>query len=87
MECDTENDCSVPEASNCNIMLKPTLSGKMGYCVPTMCQSDVDCFKIGDECANGSLSGTCNSRKDRGTCEYDPVLLIASCGKKSTTLH
>ena len=35
-------------------------------------------LKIGNECQSGSLSGSCNSRN---TCEYDPVLSIAICGK------
>ena len=78
MECDTENDCPVPEMSNCNIMLNTAPSGKMGYCVPSQCQYDGNCLKIGNECESGSLSGTCSSEN---TCNYDPVLIIASCGK------
>ena len=79
MECDTANDCPVPELSNCNIMLRPTSSGKRGYCVPSLCQSDGNCPKLGDECTSGSLTGTCNPRN---TCEYNQLLAIASCGKE-----
>ena len=78
VECNTANDCPLPELSNCNIMLSRTPSGKSGYCVPSLCQSDGNCLKIGNECQSGSLSGSCNSRN---TCEYDPVLSIAICGK------
>ena len=31
MECDTANDCPLPELSNCNIMLTPTSSGKVVF--------------------------------------------------------
>jgi hypothetical protein len=79
MECDTANDCPVPELSNCNIMLRPSSSGKRGYCVPSLCQSDGNCPKLGDECTSGSLTGTCNPRN---TCEYNQLLAIAICGKE-----
>ena len=84
MECNSANDCPLPELSNCNFMLSPTPSGKSGYCVPSLCQSDGNCFKIGNECQSGSLSGSCNSRN---TCEYDPVLSIANCGKRKIFLR
>ena len=78
VECDTANDCPLSELSNCNIMLTPTSSGKRGYCVPSLCQSDGNCPKLGDECTSGSLTGTCNPRN---TCEYNQLLAIATCGK------
>ena len=77
--CNTENDCPIPELSKCHKMLKPALSGDIGFCVPSQCESDGNCLKIGNECGLGSLSGTCNSEN---TCDYEPVLLMASCGKK-----
>ena len=52
---------------------------KRGYCVPSLCQSDGNCPKLGDECTSGSLTGTCNPRN---TCEYNQLLAIASCGKE-----
>ena len=77
-DCNTANDCP-PYVPQCNNMLSPTPSGKNGYCVVQSCQTNRDCPSLGNECGKGSLSGTCNARN---TCEYDPVLALANCGKK-----
>ena len=78
LECNTDDECPL-SLNQCNIMLTPTPSGKIGYCVPLLCETDNDCHEIGDVCSDGSLSGTCNSGHN---CEYDPVKAIALCGKK-----
>ena len=57
-------------------MLNPTWKLKSGYCVPKSCETNRECPMVGDECGDGSISGTCNS----GTCEYNPVLAAAYCG-------
>lgn len=36
---------------------------------------DENCPTVGDECQDGSLSGTCQDNQ----CTYDPFLLIATC--------
>ena len=84
LECNNRNDCLVPKASKCNRMANPTPSGKIGYCVPYKCESDEDCVTIGNVCTSGSLSGKCWFFKDMDhmTCKYEPVLQIATCGKK-----
>jgi hypothetical protein len=41
------------------------------------------CLTIGDECGDGSLSGRCNNLN---TCEYNPVLALANCGKNTPTV-
>ena len=76
-DCNTANDCP-PYVPQCNNMLSPTPSGKNGYCVVRSCRTNRDCPSLGNECGKGSLSGTCNARN---TCEYDPVLALANCGK------
>ena len=77
-DCNTANDCP-PYVPQCNNMLSPTPSGKNGYCVVRSCRTNRDCPSLGNECGKGSLSGTCNAGN---TCEYDPVLALANCGKK-----
>ena len=76
-DCNTANDCP-PYVPQCNNMLSPTPSGKNGYCVVRSCRTNRDCPSLGNECGKGSLSGTCNAGN---TCEYDPVLALANCGK------
>ena len=81
-ECNIKDDCLLPEESQCNRMGNKTPSGKIGYCVPYQCNSNKDCLNIGNVCTSGVLSGTCNYKKYRGTCEYSPILEIAMCGKE-----
>ena len=57
-------------------MLNPTYLGKSGYCVPQSCRTNRECPTVGDECGDGSISGTCKA----GNCQYDPVLAAADCG-------
>ena len=80
-ECNEWKDCRL---SQCHKMSNLTPSGKIGYCVPFYCKSDSDCFDIGDVCTTGFLSGTCNSMKQGGTCEYHPDFAVARCGKKQS---
>jgi len=49
----------------------------MVFCVPSACQTDIDCPDIGDECYGGTLSGVCNA--ETSTCQYNPVVAIAIC--------
>ena len=76
LHCDTGSECP-RDLAQCNSMLNPTHLGKRGYCVPQSCETNRDCPTVGDECGDGSISGTCNS----GNCQYDPVLAAADCGK------
>ena len=78
LHCDTAQECPRNQAQ-CHSMLNPTYLGKSGYCVPQSCETNRDCPTVGDECGDGSISGTCNS----GNCQYDPVLAAADCGKNS----
>ena len=78
LHCDTGRECP-RDLAQCNSMLNPTHLGKRGYCVPQSCETNRDCPTVGDECGDGSISGTCNS----GNCQYDPVLGAADCGKTS----
>ena len=61
-------------------MLSPTPDGRKGYCVFPSCQTnankDRNCPTLGNECANGTLSGRCSDYGD--TCEYDQVLAISN---------
>ena len=72
-------------------MLSSTPRGEKGYCVFPTCQTntnkemvlqngvkttDRNCPTLGNECANGSLSGRCSEEGD--TCEYDQVLAISN---------
>ena len=81
-ECNNSDDCLLPEESQCNKMGNLTPSGKIGYCIPFHCKPDTDCLDIGDVCTTGFLSGTCNSMKQGGTCEYHPFLAKENCCKK-----
>ena len=85
-ECNNADDCLLPEESQCKKMGNLTPSGKIGYCAPFHCKSDTDCLDIGDVCTTGVISGTCNSMKQGGTCEYHPFLAIARCGKKQLSI-
>ena len=75
LHCDTASECP-GNLAQCNSMLNPTYLGKSGYCVPQSCRTNRECPTVGDECGDGSISGTCNS----GNCQYDPVLAAANCG-------
>ena len=77
LHCDTYSEC--PQSlAQCNIMLNPTYLGKSGYCVPQSCRTNRECPTVGDECGDGSISGTCKAE----LCQYDPVLAAADCGNK-----
>ena len=87
IECNKDRHCpkTLPK---CHEMDRPTFSGKKGYCVFPTCQTNtkylqngvrttnMNCPTLGNECANGSLSGRCS--EDGDTCEYDQVLAISN---------
>ena len=56
LECNSNDECP-RRLGKCHFMFSQTFSGKKGFCVPTTCQSNVECPSFGDECTSGRLSG------------------------------
>ena len=56
LECNSNNECP-RRLGKCHFMFSQTPSGKNGFCVPSTCQSNVECPSFGDECTSGRLSG------------------------------
>ena len=56
LECNSNDECP-RRLGKCHFMFSQTPSGKNGFCVPSTCQSNVECPSFGDECTSGRLSG------------------------------
>ena len=56
LECNSNDECP-RRLGKCHFMFSQTPSGKKGFCVPSTCQSNVECPSFGDECTSGRLSG------------------------------
>merc|ERR1712210_212755 len=79
VSCDRNTDCpkGLGWETACHRMLSPTPTGQSGYCVPSACESEIQCPSLGDECQDGSISGRCNLATS--TCDYNSALAIATC--------
>ena len=79
VSCNRNTDCpkGLGWETACHRMLSPTPTGQSGYCVPSACESSVQCPSLGDECQDGSISGRCNLTTS--ICDYNRALAIATC--------